>query len=302
MQPIDKDILIFTIVYGDLYTDLLQDVAFPSLYQHNIARDFPKNKKIINRVYCPKSTADKLREYAAKLQSLGIPTEFRTERFDNAESDDFVSVRYKCVIDCIWEANRNNEIVVMLPPDHFIGYGVYDCIKRMVPGDYYVFCHPRVSLRSHQALKSRLAKDDCEFKSNSDIVRFAFEEYPHVMVRTGLTEKPLYWWATDEGDHYAVRFKEPPPFLFDPCLDIVNILEGPSTTMLGDQDRFRFAMIDHDVVDYLMHLNRIKFPDTSKLFFCAELTDDKTYNPTIYNTYQEPCAKFFGATPILMYK
>ena len=281
-----KNITVYTSFYGVEFLELLHVSLFPSLFAKDNLLNYPP-EKIFWKIYTTKEQIKKLQNIKKKCQDIGIKVEIDTSIM-GSENGNPRETLGKTVIDCINYSIKHKSLMIIAPPDHVFGHGILNIINNFNPFEYIVLAHPRIEYETGVSTLKNYFKIREKDKYNFSLIKWAMEKVPHSVVKNGLYEKSKFntnWWnGTKTSNGYKVSFKEPPPLIFYPTLDLVTQLSCENYTP-------SFESIDHEIVDLMEAQNRLVMINDSKTFFWVEYCKKYRNYPTLINDYWSPAAQ-----------
>ncbi len=286
-----KNITVYTSFYGEEFLELLHISLFPSLFAKDNLLNYPP-EKIFWKIYTTKEQIKKLQNIKKECQDIGIKFEIDTSIMGSENGNPRENLG-KTVIDCINYSIKHKSLMIIAPPDHVFGHGILNIINNFNPFEYIVLAHPRIEYETGVSTLNNYFKIREKDKYNFSLIKWAMEKVPHSVVKNGLYKKSKFntnWWnGTKTSNGYKVSFKEPPPLIFYPTLDLVTQLSCENYTP-------PFESIDHEIVDLMEAQNRLVMINDSKTFFWVEYCKKYRNYPTLVNDYWSPTARKLSKT------
>lgn len=297
-EPHWPRIKMMTMFYGDLFADMIHHSMLPSLMVEDGVLDLLKDHEVSQIVYCTPNELKRVEDYCRKLERLGIRTEIDCDLMSHWESD-IRPILGEAVLDTVANALREQAIILFCPPDHVFGRGLAKLVRSMKNHQYVVCGHPRITLEEGYPHIKTLLSDGVSARRlrNADLVALAMDRYPHhvTRTRTGVGPKELWWTAKDDGAHYTVRFKEPPPVAFYPSRDIIALMAGAPFAPM-------FETVDHDLVEFMLRSGRLRAVTDSREFFWIEYCSHFRNYPALRNDYWSHAAQTFANLDLRWFK
>lgn len=206
----NKNVIIFTTYYGDLFSYLFENSLLISFLNSGELNKLKKTHNISWRIYSTieqKTSLEKIKIKIKKYFDISdVQINYTLLKNENSNPRNNLNLT---VQDVTRSALQNNSFIIFAPPDHIFGHGLCSLVNKIVPGDYYVCGHPRISLKktiSNMQHILELIKNDYD---NKKLVNATMFDYPHQIVQTGLKNysNVASWWRAELNQLDFLLFK-----------------------------------------------------------------------------------------------